>query len=159
MFSGYIVLGLLVAAFIVYKLVKLRSKKKKKKERVKTKETRASTEHKASRSDYSISSNESAAAAAASMSLVVLKNPAKELKFEELLRAPACGAARTREVRESIQSDDGRRRGACGEEDQGLDGVHAGVSKEDGAAGPSAASEGAICDGILLLEAGEACGV
>ncbi|ONK69466.1 uncharacterized protein A4U43_C05F23240 [Asparagus officinalis] len=89
LFSGYILLGLFLLVFIMYILVKRKRTQKKKSGNAK--ESSTSTEQKASRSEYSISSNEgSAVATTGSMSLIVLKNPAvKELKFEELLKAPA----------------------------------------------------------------------
>ncbi|XP_008781039.2 probable inactive receptor kinase At2g26730 [Phoenix dactylifera] len=94
MFSGYIALGLVVLLFFTYKLVyrrKADAKKDGSEKKAADSSTKSSSGSKtaASRSEYSLpASNESPAAV--SSSLVVLVNPTtKELKFEDLLKAPA----------------------------------------------------------------------
>ncbi|XP_050224114.1 probable inactive receptor kinase At2g26730 [Mercurialis annua] len=88
-YSGYIILVLAVLSLIVLKLI---SKKKSEKEKTESKETSTETSSGESkttrnRSEYSITSAESGMP---SSSLVVLTSPlVKELKFEDLLRAPA----------------------------------------------------------------------
>nr|XP_019703869.1 probable inactive receptor kinase At2g26730 [Elaeis guineensis] len=94
MVSGYIALGLVVLLFFTYKLVSRRMADAKKggyEKKVADSSGKSSSGNKntPSRSEYSLpTSNESAAAV--SSSLVVLVNPTtKELKFEDLLKAPA----------------------------------------------------------------------
>ncbi|KAG1326985.1 Leucine-rich repeat protein kinase family protein [Cocos nucifera] len=94
MVSGYIALGLVVLLFFAYKFVYRRMADAKKggyEKKVADSSAKSSSGNKntPSRSEYSLpTSNESAAAV--SSSLVVLVNPTtKELKFEDLLKAPA----------------------------------------------------------------------
>ncbi|RWR85127.1 putative inactive receptor kinase [Cinnamomum micranthum f. kanehirae] len=97
MYVGYILIALIIILFFVYKIISRKKKVKRSTdvEQKRVNEGKATTSSDSSgykngpsRSDYSIpSSNESGMTSA---SLVVLENPVvKELRFEDLLKAPA----------------------------------------------------------------------